>query len=104
MCSAEGVCVKTVSLLVILNFEFLKVHTRTTEDLVLMHCFYCCLFRLKVLLDSDITGILVLFRNFRISSRFTAACKNSASAECVSSSMSNHVWKDYDVFWKPITS
>jgi hypothetical protein len=36
-----------------------------------------------MLLDSDITGILVIPRNFRIF-LFTATCKNSASAECVS--------------------
>jgi hypothetical protein len=55
-----------------------------------------------MLFDSDVTGILVLPRNFRISSLFTATCKNSASAECLSAA--DRVWKDFNVFRKAIAS
>ena len=77
--------------------EFLKTHS--------LYCFFlisvfsglkCC----PSLLNS--IGISVLSRNFRNSSLFTAACKNSPSAGCVSAA--NFVRKHVDIFKKPTAS
>ena len=50
----------------------------------------------------DITGIRGLPRKFRNSSLFTANCKTSPSARCVSAA--NRLCKDVDIFRKPINT
>jgi small-conductance mechanosensitive channel len=50
----------------------------------------------------DTTAIRVRPRNFRNSCSFTATCKISPSARCVSAA--NRVCKDIDIIWKPIIS
>jgi hypothetical protein len=50
----------------------------------------------------DITGCPVFLHNFRNSSLFTATCKNSPCARCVSAA--NRVCKDVDICRKPIIS
>jgi hypothetical protein len=66
--------------------KFLKLHTLHDRRLYLDASFFISVYSgLKChpsLLDT--TGIRVLPRNFRNSSLFTATCKNSPSARCVS--------------------
>jgi len=83
---------------------FLNLYTLRNKilylDALVFICFYSGLKCWKFLWDT--TGIRVLPRNFRNSSLFTVTSNNSPSAGCVS--VANRLFKDVDIFMKPITS
>jgi hypothetical protein len=84
--------------------EFLKLHILQDRRLHLDALFFISVYAGLKCFPSrlDTTAIGLLSRNVRNSSLFTAACKNSPSARCVSPA--NRVCKGTDVFRKPITS
>ena len=82
-----------------LNFHTLQNKRLYLDALVFVYVYSglkCCPSLLAT------TGIRVLPRNFRNSSLFTATCNNSPSAGYVSAA--NRLFKDVDIFRKPITS
>jgi hypothetical protein len=75
-----------------------------TEDFILMHYFFISVYSGMKFCPPllDITGIPVLPCNFKNSSLFTATCKTSPSARCVSAA--NLLCQDVENTSKPTAS
>jgi hypothetical protein len=84
--------------------ESLKLHTLHDRRLHLDALFFISVYSGLKFCPSllDTTGIRFSSRNGRNSSLFTATCKNSPSARCVTAA--NRVYNGTDIFRKPIAS